>query len=93
MRDFQTWLITQVSAARGAACQFPSELHVCPDGSGYNSQAAEQGIQATWNSQNKLYLLALVFTGVITLSWRHAFPKDRENAKIGPVNCHLSVKL
>ena len=93
MRDFQTWLITQVTAARGAACQFPSELPVCPGCSVYNSQAAEQVIQATRNSQNKLYLLALVFTGVITLSWRHAFPKDRENAKIGLVNCHLLVKL
>ena len=38
-------------------------------------------------------VLALVFTGVITLRWGHAFPKDRENTKIGPVNCHLSVKL
>ena len=37
MRDFQTWLITQVTAARGAACQFPSELPGC---SVYNSQAA-----------------------------------------------------
>ena len=45
MRDFQTWLITQVTAARGAACQFPSELPVCPC-SVYNSQAAEQVIQA-----------------------------------------------
>ena len=42
MRDFQTWLITQVAAARGAACQFPSELPVCPGCSVYNSQAAEQ---------------------------------------------------
>ena len=40
MRDFQTWLITQVTAARGAACQFPSELPVCPGCSVYNSQAA-----------------------------------------------------
>ena len=47
MRDFQTWLITQVTAARGAACQFPSELPVCPGCSVYNSQAAEQVIQAT----------------------------------------------
>ena len=39
MRDFQTWLITQVTAARGAACQFPSELPVCPGCSVYNSQA------------------------------------------------------
>ena len=46
MRDFQTWLITQVTAARGAACQFPSELPVCPGCSVYNSQAAEQVIQA-----------------------------------------------
>ena len=42
--NFQTWLITQVTAARGAACQFPSELPVC---SVYNSQAAEQVIQVT----------------------------------------------
>ena len=47
MRDFQTWLITQVTAARGAACQFPSELPVCPGCSVYNSQAAEQVLQAT----------------------------------------------
>ena len=47
MRDFQTWLITQVTAARGAACQFPSELPVCPGCSVYNSQAAEQVIQGT----------------------------------------------
>ena len=40
MGDFQTWLITQVTAARGAACQFPSELPVCPGCSVYNSQAA-----------------------------------------------------
>ena len=40
MRVFQTWLITQVTAARGAACQFPSELPVCPGCSVYNSQAA-----------------------------------------------------
>ena len=93
MRDFQTWLITQVTAARGVACQFPSELPFCPGCSVYNSQAAEQVIQATCNIQNKLYLLALVFTGVITLSWRYAFPKDRENANIGPVNCHLPVNL
>ena len=39
-RDFQTWLITQVTATRGAACQFPSELPVCPGCSVYNSQAA-----------------------------------------------------
>ena len=47
MRDFQTWLITQVTAARGAACQFLGELPVCPDCSVYNSQAAEQIIEAT----------------------------------------------
>ena len=47
MRDFQTWLITQVTAARGAACQFLSELPVCPGCSVYNSQAAELIIQAT----------------------------------------------
>ena len=40
MRDFQTWLITQVTAARGAACQFLTELPVCPGCSVYNSQAA-----------------------------------------------------
>ena len=40
MRDFHTWLITQVTAARGAACQFPSERPVCPDCSVNNSQAA-----------------------------------------------------
>ena len=83
MRDFQTWLSTQVTAARGAACQVSSELHVCPGCSVYTSQAAEQVIKATLNIQNKLYLLALVFIGVMTLSWRHAFPKDRENAKLG----------
>ena len=47
IRDFQTWLITQVSATRGAAFQFPSELLVCPGCSVYNSQAAEQVTQAT----------------------------------------------
>ena len=41
MRDFQTWLITQVSVARGAACQVISELPVCPDYTVYTSQAAE----------------------------------------------------
>ena len=38
MGDFQTWLITQVTAARGAGCQFPSELPACPGCSVYNSQ-------------------------------------------------------
>ena len=42
MRDFQTWLITQVMVARGAACQFISELPVCPDYTVYTSQAVEQ---------------------------------------------------
>ena len=42
MRDFQTWLITQVMVARGAACQVISELPVCPDCTVYTSQAAEQ---------------------------------------------------
>ena len=42
LRDFQTWLITQVMVARGAACQFISELPVCPDYTVYTSQAAEQ---------------------------------------------------
>ena len=41
MRDFQTWLITQVTVARGAACQVISELPVCPDYTVYTSQAAE----------------------------------------------------
>ena len=52
MRDFQTWLITQVTAARGAAV-----------------------IKAIWNSQNKLYLLALVFTGVKQWVGDMHFPK------------------
>ena len=30
LRDFQTWLIRQVTAARGVACQFTRELPVCP---------------------------------------------------------------
>ena len=42
MRDFQTWLIMQVTVARGAACQVISELPVCPDYTVYTSQAAEQ---------------------------------------------------
>ena len=42
MRDFQTWLVTQVMVARGAACQVISELPVCPDCTVYTSQAAEQ---------------------------------------------------
>ena len=42
MRDFQTWLITQVTVARGAACQVISELPVCPDYTVYTSQSAEQ---------------------------------------------------
>ena len=85
MRDFQTWLITQVTVARGAACQVISELLVCPDYTVYTSQAAEQDIKThrSW-PKNKLCLLALVFTGVITLSRGHAFLKDRENAKFGP---------
>ena len=87
MRDFQTWLITQVMVARGAACQVISELPVCPDYTVYTSQSAEQDnkTQLTW-PKIKLCLLALVFTGVITMSWGHVFLKDRENAKFGPGN-------
>ena len=50
MRDFQTWLIMQVMVARGAACQFISELPACPDCTVYTSQAAEQGNKThlTW---------------------------------------------
>ena len=53
MRDFQTWLITQVMVARGAACQFISELPVCSDYTVYTSQAAEQDNQThlTWPKQ------------------------------------------
>ena len=83
MRDFQTWLITQVMVAIGAACQVISELPVCPDYTVYTSQAAEQD-NARDLAKNKLCLLALVFTGVLTLSWGHAFLKDRENVKFGP---------
>ena len=52
---------------------------------GPTSQAAEQcnKTHLTW-PKNKLCLLALVFTGVITLSWGHALLKDRENVKFGP---------
>ena len=32
MRDFQTWLITQVIADRGAAGTVTIELPVCPEG-------------------------------------------------------------
>ena len=47
LRDFQTWLITQVMVARGAACQFISELPVCPDYTVYTSQAAKRIIKHT----------------------------------------------
>ena len=42
LRDFQTWLIMQVMVTRGAACQFISELPVCPAFTVYTSQAAKQ---------------------------------------------------
>ena len=87
MRDFQKWLITQVMVARGAACQVISELPVCPDCTVYTSQAAEQDNKThlTWPKTSCAYSnLALVFTGVITLSRGHAFLKDRERAKFGP---------
>ena len=85
MRDFQTWLIMQVTVARGAACQVISELPVCPDYTVYTSQTAEHDNKNTLDlAKNKLCLLALVFTGVITLSRGLAFLKDRENAKSGP---------
>ena len=42
LRDFQTWLIMQVMITRGAACQFISELPVCPAFTVYTSQAAKQ---------------------------------------------------
>ena len=53
MRDFQTWLITPVMVARGAACQVISELPVCPDYTVYTSQAAEQDNKThlTWPKQ------------------------------------------
>ena len=84
MRDFQTWLVMQVAAARGAVGRVTSELPVCPDYVVDTSQAAEQIIKGTWNGQNKLCLFALVVTSVITLSWGHAFPEETENSKLGP---------
>ena len=59
MRDFQTWLITQVMVARGAACQFMSELPVCPDYTVYTSQAAEQDNKThlTWPKTSCTYWL------------------------------------
>ena len=47
MRDFQTWLITQVMVARGAACQVISELPVCSDYTVYTSQAVNMIIKHT----------------------------------------------
>ena len=89
MRDFQTWLITQVMVTRGAACQVISELTLCSDCTVYTSQAAEQGNKThlTWPKTSWP-----VFTGVIILSWGHAFLKDRENVKFGLENSHLSAK-
>ena len=57
MRDFQTWLITQVMATRGAACQVISELPVCPDCTVYTSQAGEQGNKThlTWPKTSCVY--------------------------------------
>ena len=59
MRDFQTWLITQVMVARGAACQVISELPVCSDCTVYTSQAAEQGNKThlTWPKTSCAYWL------------------------------------
>ena len=47
MRDFKTWLITQVTVARGAAGRVTSDLPVCSDCTVYTSQAAEQIIKDT----------------------------------------------
>ena len=59
MRDFQTWLITQVTVARGAACQIISELPVCPDYTVYTSQASEQDNKThlTWPKTSCAYWL------------------------------------
>ncbi len=59
MRDFQTWLITQVTVTRGAACQVISELPVCPDYTVYTSQAAEQDNKThlTWPKTSCAYCL------------------------------------
>ena len=59
MRDFQTWLITQVMVARGAACQVISELPVCPGYTVYTSQAAEQDNKThlTWPNISCAYCI------------------------------------
>ena len=59
MRDFQTWLITQVMVTRGAACQVISELLVCPDYTVYTSQAAEKDNKThlTWPKTSCVYWL------------------------------------
>ena len=57
MRDFQTWLIMQVTVPRGAACQVISELPVCPGYTVYTSQAAEQDNKThlTWPKTSCAY--------------------------------------
>ena len=61
MRDFQTWLITQVGlmVSRGATCQVISELPVCPDCTVYTSQSAEQDNKThlTWPKTSCAYWL------------------------------------
>ena len=93
MKDFQTWLITQVTAARGAACQFPSELPVCPGCSVYNSPGCLTSNTGHLKQPKQDVSTCFSVHRCHDTELATCFSKDRENAKIGPVNCHLSVKL